>query len=84
MTAAPVQARLSSIKHAGCPWELGLAEAQQVLVLNELRDRIRVQVDGQMRTGRDVVDRRAAGCRAIWFWNGRPGDDGLYAAAEMP
>jgi glutamate synthase domain-containing protein 2/glutamate synthase domain-containing protein 3 len=46
---------LSSIKHAGCPWELGLAEAQQVLVRNGLRDRIRVQVDGQLRTGRDVV-----------------------------
>lgn len=46
---------LSSIKHTGCPWELGLAETQQVLVLNGLRDRIRVQVDGQMKTGRDVV-----------------------------
>jgi glutamate synthase domain-containing protein 2/glutamate synthase domain-containing protein 1/glutamate synthase domain-containing protein 3 len=46
---------LSSIKHAGIPWELGLSETQQVLVLNGLRDRIRVQVDGQMRTGRDVV-----------------------------
>ena len=46
---------LSSIKHAGIPWELGLSEAQQVLVQNGLRDRIRVQVDGQMRTGRDVV-----------------------------
>ncbi len=46
---------LSSIKHAGTPWELGLAETQQTLVLNGLRDRIIVQVDGQMRTGRDVV-----------------------------
>ncbi len=45
----------SSIKHAGSPWELGLAETQQTLVLNELRGRIRVQVDGQMKTGRDVV-----------------------------
>src|SRR6187402_194468 len=45
----------SSIKHAGTPWELGLAEAQQVLVLNDLRGRIRVQADGQMKTGRDVV-----------------------------
>ena len=45
----------SSIKHAGCPWELGLSETQQVLVMNALRDRIRVQVDGQLRTGRDVV-----------------------------
>jgi glutamate synthase (NADPH/NADH) large chain len=46
---------LSSIKHAGTPWELGLAETQQTLVLNRLRSRIRVQADGQMKTGRDVV-----------------------------
>ena len=46
---------LSSIKHAGTPWELGLAETQQTLVLNQLRGRVAVQVDGQMKTGRDVV-----------------------------
>jgi glutamate synthase (NADPH/NADH) large chain len=46
---------LSSIKHTGTPWELGLAETQQTLVLNRLRSRIRVQADGQMKTGRDVV-----------------------------
>jgi glutamate synthase (NADPH/NADH) large chain len=46
---------LSSIKHAGTPWELGLAETQQTLVLNRLRGRIRVQADGQMKTGRDVL-----------------------------
>ncbi|MBS0589617.1 MAG: glutamate synthase subunit alpha, partial [Proteobacteria bacterium] len=45
----------SSIRHAGSPWELGLAETQQTLVLNRLRGRIRVQADGQMKTGRDVV-----------------------------
>jgi len=45
----------SSIKHAGTPWELGLAETQQTLVLNRLRGRIAVQVDGQMKTGRDVI-----------------------------
>ena len=45
----------SSIKHAGTPWELGLAETQQTLVLNRLRGRIVVQADGQMKTGRDVV-----------------------------
>ncbi|MDQ6619629.1 MAG: glutamate synthase large subunit [Pseudomonadota bacterium] len=49
--ASPV----SSIKHAGTPWELGLAETQQTLVLNRLRGRIAVQVDGQMKTGRDVI-----------------------------
>jgi len=46
---------LTSLKHAGAPWELGLAETQQTLMLNGLRDRIVVQVDGQMKTGRDVV-----------------------------
>ena len=46
---------LSSIKHAGTPWELGLAESQQTLVLNQLRGRIALQVDGQMKTGRDVL-----------------------------
>ena len=48
-------APLSAIKHTGGPWEIGLAEAQQTLVLNRLRGRIRVQADGQMKTGRDVV-----------------------------
>ncbi|MFN2615294.1 MAG: glutamate synthase large subunit, partial [Actinomycetota bacterium] len=46
---------LSSIKHSGGPWELGLAETQQTLMLNGLRDRIVVQVDGQLKTGRDVI-----------------------------
>jgi glutamate synthase (ferredoxin) len=46
---------LTSIKHAGVPWELGLAETQQVLVLNDLRSRIVVEVDGQLKTGRDVI-----------------------------
>ncbi len=58
---------LSSIKHAGCPWELGLAETQQVLVMNNLRDRIRVQVDGQMRTGRDVVIAACLGAERFGF-----------------
>ena len=46
---------ISSVKHAGTPWEIGLAETQQTLVLNQLRGRVIVQVDGQMKTGRDVV-----------------------------
>src|SRR6202007_3159999 len=46
---------LSSIQHAGTPWELGLAEAQQVLVLNGLRGRVKLHVDGQLKTGRDVA-----------------------------
>ena len=48
-------APLSSMKHAGLPWELGLAEAQQTLVKNALRGRVKLQVDGQLRTGRDIV-----------------------------
>jgi len=58
---------LSSIKHAGCPWELGLAETQQVLVNNNLRDRIRVQVDGQLKTGRDVVIGALLGAEQFGF-----------------
>lgn len=58
---------LSSIKHAGTPWELGLSETQQTLVLNGLRSRIRVQADGQMRTGRDVVIAAMLGADEIGF-----------------
>ena len=58
---------LSSIKHTGCPWELGLAETQQVLVDNNLRDRINVQVDGQMKTGRDVVIGALLGAERFGF-----------------
>jgi len=58
---------LTSIKHAGVPWELGLAETQQVLVLNDLRDRIVVQVDGQMKTGRDVVIAALLGAEEYGF-----------------
>jgi glutamate synthase (ferredoxin) len=58
---------LTSIKHGGIPWELGLAETQQVLVLNKLRDRIVVQVDGQMKTGRDVVIAALLGAEEYGF-----------------
>jgi len=58
---------LSSLKHAGTPWELGLAETQQTLVLNGLRGRIRVQADGQMKTGRDVVIAAMLGADEIGF-----------------
>jgi glutamate synthase domain-containing protein 2/glutamate synthase domain-containing protein 1/glutamate synthase domain-containing protein 3 len=58
---------LSSIKHAGCPWELGLAETQQVLIANGLRDRIRVQTDGQLKTGRDVVVAAMLGAEQFGF-----------------
>jgi len=58
---------LSSIKHAGCPWEIGLAETQQVLVMNKLRDRIRVQTDGQLRTGRDIAVAALLGAEQFGF-----------------
>lgn len=58
---------LSSIKHAGTPWELGLAETQQTLVLNRLRSRIRVQTDGQIKTGRDVVIAALLGADELGF-----------------
>ncbi len=58
---------LSSIKHAGIPWEIGLAETQQTLVLNGLRDRILVQCDGQMKTGRDVVIGALSGAERFGF-----------------
>jgi len=58
---------LSSIKHAGVPWEIGLAETQQVLVMNNLRGRIRVQTDGQLKTGRDVVIAALLGAEEFGF-----------------
>ncbi|MBC8101675.1 MAG: glutamate synthase large subunit, partial [Cytophagales bacterium] len=61
--ASPV----SSVKHAGVPWELGLAETQQVLVKNNLRGRVRVQADGQMKTGRDVVVAALLGAEEFGF-----------------
>jgi glutamate synthase (NADPH/NADH) large chain len=58
---------LSSIKHAGAPWELGLAETQQTLLANRLRDRIVVQTDGQLKTGRDVVIAALLGAEEFGF-----------------
>ena len=58
---------LNSLKHAGTPWELGLAETQQTLMLNGLRDRVTVQVDGQMKSGRDVVVAALLGAEEYGF-----------------
>ncbi|THG33586.1 glutamate synthase large subunit [Naasia lichenicola] len=58
---------LNSLKHAGTPWELGLAETQQTLMLNGLRDRVTVQVDGQMKTGRDVLIAALLGAEEYGF-----------------
>ncbi len=58
---------LTSLKHAGAPWEIGVAETQQTLVLNGLRDRIVVQADGQMKTGRDVIVAALLGAEEFGF-----------------
>ncbi|GAB3619348.1 glutamate synthase large subunit [Glutamicibacter endophyticus] len=58
---------LNSLKHAGTPWEIGLAEAQQTLILNGLRDRVTVQVDGQLKTGRDVLIGALLGAEEFGF-----------------
>ena len=58
---------LSSLKHAGTPWELGLAETQQTLMLNGMRDRVVVQVDGQLKTGRDVIVAALLGAEEFGF-----------------
>jgi glutamate synthase domain-containing protein 2/glutamate synthase domain-containing protein 1/glutamate synthase domain-containing protein 3 len=58
---------LTSIKHAGIPWELGLAETQQVLVMNDLRSRVRLQTDGKLQTGRDVVIAALLGAEEFGF-----------------
>ena len=63
----PGAAPLTSIKHAGAPWELGLAETQQTLVLNNLRDRIVVQTDGQLKSGRDVIIAALLGAEEFGF-----------------
>lgn len=60
-------APLSSVRHAGSPWELGLAETQQTLVLNGLRSRVRLQTDGQLKTGRDVVIAALLGAEEFGF-----------------
>ena len=61
---------LSSLKHAGAPWELGISEAQQVLVMNKLRDRTRLQADGGIRTGRDVAIAALLGADQYGFGTG--------------
>src|SRR2546430_3326408 len=66
----PGASPLTSIKHAGIPWELGLAETHQVLVLNDLRSRITVEVDGQLKTGRDVVIGALLGAEEFGFSTG--------------
>ena len=67
MTGGTGASPLTSLKHAGAPWELGLAETQQTLLLNGLRDRVVVQADGQLKTGRDVVIAALLGAEEYGF-----------------
>jgi glutamate synthase (NADPH) large chain len=69
---------LDTREHAGSPWELGLAEAQQTLLLNKLRDRVTVQVDGQLKTGRDVVIAALLGAEEFGFATAPLIVSGLY------
>ena len=75
---------LSSIQSAGIPWEIGLAETQQTLVLNDLRSRIWVQTDGQLKTGRDVVIAGAARRRRDGLLDRAADRDGLRDDARLP
>ena len=75
---------LSSIKHAGLPWELGLAEAHQVLVHHGLRDRIVIRVDGGFQTGRDVVVAAMLGAEEFGFGTAALARDGLRHGAPVP
>ncbi len=71
MTAARVQPRSTPSSHAGTPWEIGLSETQQTLILNGLRSRIVVQCDGELKTGRDVVIAALLGAEEFGFATGR-------------
>ena len=75
---------LTSIKHAGIPWELGLAETQQVLVMNDLRSRIVVQTDGKLQTGRDVVIAALLGAEEFGFSTAPLVAHGLHHDAQVP
>ena len=75
---------ISSIRHAGIPWELGLSETQQVLVMNDLRSRVRVQVDGKLQTGRDVAIAALLGAEEFGFATTPLDRHGLHHDAQMP
>ena len=75
---------LTSIKHAGTPWELGLAETQQTLVVNDLRSRIRVETDGQLKTGRDVAVAALLGAEEFGFGTAALVAERLHPDARLP
>ena len=75
---------ISSIRHAGVPWELGLSETQQVLVMNDLRSRVRVQVDGKLQTGPRRGHRRSAGRGGVRIRHHAAHRHGLHHDAQVP
>ena len=75
---------ISSIRHAGIPWELGLSETQQVLVMNDLRSRVRLQVDGKLQTGRDVAIAALLGAEEFGFSTAPLDFHGLHHDAQVP
>ena len=74
----------SSIKYAGLPWEMGLSEAHQVLMLNRLRHRVRLRTDGGIKTGRDVVIAAMLGAEEFGIGTASPGRHGLHHGAAVP
>ena len=75
---------LNSLKHAGTPWEIGLAEAQQTLMINNMRGRVKLTVDGQMKTGRDVIIAALLGGRRLRFCHRPDGGIWLHSHAGVP
>ena len=75
---------LTSLKHAGLPWEFGIAEAQQTLVLNDLRSRVVIECDGQLKTGERCCSSMLAWCRRVWFFNCTPSSLWMYYDESLP
>ena len=84
MSAAPAPRPQTSIKYAGIPWEMGLAEAHQVLTLNGLRHRVRLRTDGGLKTGRDIVIAAILGAEEFGIGTAQPRRHGLHHGAPVP
>ena len=74
---------LTSVKYAGAPWELGLSEIRQVLMANNLRGQVRIQADGGLKTGLDVVKAAILGAESFGFWHRADDRAGLQVPADL-
>ena len=83
MTAARARRPASSIHNAGLPWELGIAEAHQSLIMNGLRGRVRIETDGKLMSGRDVAIAAMLGAEEFGFATAPAGDHGLRDDARL-